>query len=515
MLQGAKRVDKMTDVLATLRKWDTNVLCLAESQCAWENYNVRDKVHEELRKVDQYAGLIGSSSCVACADAYKPGGTLTVYDGNWSSRVHKGVDTHKLGRWSFITITGRNNSFLTIITRYRCVKNQTSQTAGYTTTYMQQEKNLKQRGITSTPQTSFIDDLESFITNKVSEGHEILVNLDANEQWEDENSAIRDMALRLNLYDIAKERHPEGVLPSFVRSNTGRRIDLMLGSENVLKCIMAYGMAVEGLEYLGDHRPQYVDINIKELLQLNTHDVGSPSSRRLRSTDPKCTESYLKKLHTNFKNHKVYERMEKLWEEVKNQVTLTKEQIGKYEAIDRDVYRLCINAEKTVILHTCTKYVWSPALDEAVSEVQYWKVRKSQINDATKTYEIVQKGNEKGIADDISYTIPQINEALKQAYSTLHLIQKKDCERRQEFLNNLAEKYANENNISKELAIRELMSHEEPRELFRTIRLKMKGSRSPQLSEIWTKDDEGEKNIISGSSEVEEHLLSRNLVQLR
>ena len=136
--------------------------------------------------------------------------------------------------------------------------------------------------------------MESFITNKVSGGHEILVNLDANEQWEDENSAIRDMALRLNLYDIAKERHPEGVLPSFVRSNTGRRIDLMLGSENVLKCIMAYGMAVEGLEYLGDHRPQYVDINIKELLQLNTHDVGSPSSRRLRSTDPKCTESYLK-----------------------------------------------------------------------------------------------------------------------------------------------------------------------------------------------------------------------------
>ena len=98
MLQGAKRVDKMTGVLATLRKWDTNVLCLAESQCTWENYNVRDKVHEELRKVDQYAGLIGSSSCVACADAYKPGVTLIVYDGNWSSRVHKGVDTHKLGR---------------------------------------------------------------------------------------------------------------------------------------------------------------------------------------------------------------------------------------------------------------------------------------------------------------------------------------------------------------------------------------------------------------------------------
>ena len=162
--------------------------------------------------MDQYAGLIGSSSCVACADAYKPGGILTVYDGNWSSRVHKCVDTHKLGRWSFITITGGNNFFLTIITGYRCVKTKHLKQQA-TQLHTCNKKKLKQRGITSTPQTSFVDDLESFITNKVSEGHEILVNLDANEQWEDENSAIRDMALRLNLYDIAKERHPEGVLP--------------------------------------------------------------------------------------------------------------------------------------------------------------------------------------------------------------------------------------------------------------------------------------------------------------
>jgi len=53
----------------------------------------------------------------------------------------------------------------------------------------------------------------------------------------------------------------------------------------------------------------------------------------------------------------------------------------------------------------------------------------------------------------------------------------------------LADKYAASNNISKEMAIRELLSHEEIREMFRTIRLRMKGSKSPQMSEVWTKNE--------------------------
>ena len=51
--------------------------------------------------------------------------------------------------------------------------------------------------------------------------------------------------------------------------------------------------------------------------------------------------------------------------------------------------------------------------------------------------------------------------------------------------------------------------------MFRTIRLRMKGSNSPQMSEVWTKNDQGEKVIISDCNEVEHHLLKRNKTQLR
>ena len=84
------------------------------------------KVESEIRKCDQYAGMIGSSSESATCDPFKPDGTMTVFDGNRSSRITKGVDSHKLGRWSYVTIQSRSYTCLKIITAYRCCIGQTS-----------------------------------------------------------------------------------------------------------------------------------------------------------------------------------------------------------------------------------------------------------------------------------------------------------------------------------------------------------------------------------------------------
>ena len=163
MLKGKRSSEKVTGILATLRNWNANILCLAETQCAWENHVCRNNVEQELRLIDGYAGMIGSSSCTACSDVYKPGGTLTVYDGNWSGRITRGIDTHKLGRWSYITITGRNFTYLTIITAYRCCKGQNQSNTGMASSYRQQETILKARGRQISPQKAFIEDLKTLI----------------------------------------------------------------------------------------------------------------------------------------------------------------------------------------------------------------------------------------------------------------------------------------------------------------------------------------------------------------
>ena len=193
-----------------------------------------------------------------------------------------------------------------------------------------------------------------------------------------------------------------------------------------------------------------------------------------------------------------------------------KKQIKTYEQIDRDVYRLYTNAENNIKFFQPRKFVWSPELDEAVKEAQYWEERKKFFSDKEKTKSLVRKGIKQGyclLSDE--NTVRWIQEELKIAYTNLRKIQKKDVEKRIEYLHRLADKYALENNISKETAIKELLSHEEVREMFRTVRLRLEGARQPQLSEIWVRGGNDEKITLSESVEVEEHLLQRNKQHLQ
>ena len=64
-------------------------------------------------------------------------------------------------------------------------------------------------------------------------------------------------------------------------------------------------------------------------------------------------------------------------------------------------------------------------------------------------------------------------------------MKEKDKEIRAQYLYRLAEKYAEDNNISKATAFQELLQHEEIREIFRTIHTKLRMEQTPPLSEVW------------------------------
>ena len=515
-LTGAREPSKLSAVVSALSRWDANVLCCAETQTAWELHYVREAVAAEIRTVDRYATVVGSSSAAATCEAYKPGGTATIVDGNWSSRVTKNVDAHKLGRWSAVTITGRNNTIFTIITAYRCCANVGASRVGSVSALSQQEMLLKKVGIRKSPQEMFIIDLVKYIHELTSKGHEILLNVDANELWTQEGSRIYDLAMKTGLFDIARERHGGPVPATFVRKNCARRIDYMLCSEGVLKNVRAMGIARETYDpNLGDHNPQYVDIDARSLLCLNIHDVGTPSARKLKSSNPKRVSAYLDKVKANFENHNIYQRVETLWDEMQGKVSMSNSQVSKYEALDRDIIRSCKNAENMITSVHKERYVWSPALDSASKAYQYWRLRKKHITNKTKSDEIKKWGREMGINEDELVSTTAIEKEIRQAHAALEEIQKNDRERRVEFLNSLADKYASDNDIDHATAVRELMAHEEIRELFRTIRLKLKGARTPQISEVWMTGEDGNKIVISEHDEVESHLLQRNWTQLR
>ena len=285
---------------------------------------------------------------------------------------------------------------------------------------MQQKTLIKRRGINKTPQESFIVDSIKFIQDLTSKGHEILLNIDANEIWDCRGSRIRELALITGLIDIANHRHEGQVPATYSRINSARRIDYMLGSEGVVKNVMAMGIASADYDpVLGDHRPQYVDLNIKSILHLDVHDNDTPSSGRLKSSNPKSIETYINKAKEHFTAHNIYNRVEDLWTGLNNKVTLTKSQCESYNAIDRDIYRLCTNAESMIRGHRRTKYVWSPSLETAGNEVRYWTQRQRCFNNRPKSQHLVTKGLEKGMCDDVKMEYEEVTAELTQAYGVL------------------------------------------------------------------------------------------------
>ena len=109
-----------------------------------------------------------------------------------------------------------------------------------------------------------------------------------------------------------------------------------------------------------------------------------------------------------------------------------------------------------------TLNMWSPALDAAVNLVRYWLQRQKCFSNKIRSEHLITKGVASGICDDVTLDFEEITTDIAQAYSMLDEVQNKDKEKRTEFLHLLAKKYAQDNKLDLETAVRELMDHEEP-----------------------------------------------------
>ena len=90
--------------------------------------------------------------------------------------------------------------------------------------------------------------------------HEILLCLDANEQWESQNSNIREFGQSLGLIDLA-EQIISPAPPTYVRKGVSNRIDFILGTRRVSDCLHNFEMEPDSLAgSCGDHRGMIIQL---------------------------------------------------------------------------------------------------------------------------------------------------------------------------------------------------------------------------------------------------------------
>ena len=238
--------------LSQCRSLGIGVQSLVETKLNW-NKNTSFSARRAFQRTWEFSSLAPSQVDENFVSHQQPGGTLTAVIDRWTSRVHsKGQDPYGLGCWSYITLRGKQDTLITIVSAYR-VSQKSSTSLGIKTAYMQQYRSLQSHFLkskklqTPEPNRQFIIDLQAWLQHLQSQGHQLILNLDNNDDLyisegsihplpynpdspvsdKSHNGSPQTLALTCGLIDILAIQHSKQPFPPMY--NRGKkRIDYIL-----------------------------------------------------------------------------------------------------------------------------------------------------------------------------------------------------------------------------------------------------------------------------------------------
>ena len=156
---------------------------------------------------------------------YQVGGTAMMMLGDIRFGIlSQGEDDRKLGRWSYITLTGKNNVITTIFTCY-CPCRSSSVGSAYVQQLLYMSMYKEQIPDIKCPRQLFGYDLKIEIGTKIEQGHNILVLGDFNSNYSNLCTWMRDLGLE----ELIEKRH-ENVTQTCKYGNHNSPLDCIFGS---------------------------------------------------------------------------------------------------------------------------------------------------------------------------------------------------------------------------------------------------------------------------------------------
>ena len=342
-----------------------DVLGLNEPNLNFHNPKTKRKFTQKLRAFWPQM-VVESASAIASTptDNYHPGGSVTALGGHWVGRKREQTaDPSGLGRWTSITLQGKGEKMLTIITAYCPVKDKIGR-SGVNTIFTQQWTALRIAG-DEHPEVrqSFYTDLTEFIQARKDPNHKVVVMIDANGHPDDKDSEIPKFLQDNDLGDVHAYVHPEMETPA--TWDRGRKqIDFMFASLSILPFITAAGFLAFGDATKSDHRGMFCDLDMMRTLGDTPAHLISPVQRMLHSNNPQSVAKYKEHLAQYFDSHNIDDRVRQI-----DHVPIARLQ-AHLRRLDNDITRGMLYAERQ-----CTNrhnLPWSPKLKQAKANHTYW-----------------------------------------------------------------------------------------------------------------------------------------------
>ena len=294
------------------------------------------------------------------------GGTASVAFNELVFRISaQGQDYRKLGRWNFVTITGKNDIKTTIFTCYcPVICKSPGSTYSQHLTYM--AENTEEIPEVTCPRQLFGIDLKNAIENRLDSGHQIIVMGDFNSEY----TKLKDWMLDLGLKELIEERHGAG--PKTYKRSKDAPIDCIFGSAHLG---IKQGGFLSFDNLMGDHRGIWMDIPKFLLYGYNPPQINTYRARRLRLEDPRVVQKYQDYLYQAMVDQDLFYRMEIIHRATTYPLPQWLQE--EYEKVDKIVCNLMDKAEAQCRKLRTGTIPWSPTYQKCNLVLEYWLMRKS------------------------------------------------------------------------------------------------------------------------------------------
>ena len=503
---------KLDSLIRQMKVWEVDLANFSELCIAWEKQAPRYIVQQITKHYDRTGCWTVATSQVDTGGFLKPGGAGILALGQSNGKIiDRGVDPWKMGRWAYKLIAGSSTGHqLLVISGYRTGPR--SDVPGFKTAWVQQQTMLLKEKRVEKPHMAFFVDLSSWLRKYLKPNMEVLLCFDANELW-GERKEVTKFATNMDLRCLNKEFDLPATHPNIANSSRSTTIDFCLCSPRVLQYVKYAASAPFDLDTLGDHRGFVIDINWDLLLPQDTPKKDI-QARKLVMSSPKAVEKYLQAVEAKFTCQNIHSRCKKLLKRVETGHTDLANIMKKYEALDREVFGICQKAEKKCKAAWAGTYEWSPKLVQAIKQLQYWRTR---LTTPTETLRVTKLGTELGIKY-IPLNKDVIQDIVTQCRQQLSDIQNDARQHRQDHLDMVAQNYADQNSMSKQQAILELIAHEDARSTFRVLKQRLKTNNQTQVSTLWISRNENgnfnkdmdRKLVYTNKDDINKAILQRN-----
>ena len=491
----SKKSPKSEDIRIFMHSHDVDVMGMAETNVNWAKVSTSHTLWDRTRTWFDRRVIAVAYNTLDKIGKFRrqPGGCACLVRDKVAHR-HKdnGFDSSGLGRWSWVRIAGKQGCSTRFVTVYCPVK-----TGNGNTVYNQQLRELNED-----PTSRFWKDLSKQILEWQSQGDQLLISGDWNEEVSSPN--MTEWAKLLGLTDIITSMHPGPSPPTFHRGSS--TVDAIFATPSLTGNRSGYlGFGVVP----GDHRCLWVDIPDSKIMGYDIRDIPRPSARRLKLEDPRVVDRYLYLLDSYCTSHNLYGQLASLKSDFEKLGKWTPQLTREYDRLDGLREAGMHYAERKCRKLKMGAVVWSPALQKARDTILFWTLlQRKRRRCHVSMRRILRLKKRLKITNEMTLSNEEVRFELDMAYQRYKKLKKRAYEERLNFQEALAQAKSDKQDGDAVKILRQMQARESMRSMYQQIGSSLKQP-SGSTTKIHVKTDTGIQEITQMLA-MEQYILAEN-----